>query len=59
MAEPRTILVHLNVEVPSDNAATVEELVAEIEGALAVGTDPDHAPILAASQTVVAMAEEI
>jgi hypothetical protein len=59
LEQPRTILVHLNVEVPADAPCSAEDIAAEIKGALEVGTDADMTPALAIATTVVALAEEI
>jgi len=56
---PRTMLVHLNIEVPADAPCTVDDVVREINGALAVGIDPDQTPALTVATIVVPLAEEI
>lgn len=38
----RTVLVHLNLQVPAENTSSVEQLQQFIEGALEVGTDVDN-----------------
>ena len=58
---PRTILVHLNLQVPDtlqiDDLA--KHLADEVEGALSVGTDADQTPLLATALVSVALAEEV
>jgi hypothetical protein len=57
----RTVLVHLNVEVP-DSITTptlAQDVEAEVKAALEVATGEDHTPFLAESVVVVALAEEI
>lgn len=56
---PRTILAHLNIEVPDDSTATADDIAAEVAGALDVGTDPDHTPTLATAEVVITLVEEI
>jgi hypothetical protein len=36
---PRTVLMHLNVEVPDTDGRSVPELVAAVEAAIEVGSD--------------------
>lgn len=36
---PRTVLVHLNVEVPDGDERSVEEIESAVRGALEVGSD--------------------
>ena len=36
---PRTVLMHLNVEVPDDDGRSVPELIDALEGAIEVGSD--------------------
>jgi hypothetical protein len=55
----RTILVHLNCEVPADFAGTADELADEIAGAIQVGTDPGHTPLLCEAGVTIPMAEEV
>jgi hypothetical protein len=59
LEKPRTILVHLNVEVPGDAPCDVNDIVREINGALAVGIDAEETPSLTVAEIVVALAEEI
>ena len=60
---PRTILVHLNVEVPADSDVTVEAIEREVVDCLTIGTDHDHVdsptPALDGAEWCVALAEEI
>lgn len=54
---PRTILIHLNVEVPENDKRKVEEIVfSAISGALVVGSDDDSVRDLKFS---IPLAEEI
>jgi hypothetical protein len=58
---PRTILVHLNVELPDgpfDDLGS-DDIGEQVRAALEVGTDPDETPALAASTVVVAMTDEV
>lgn len=55
----REFLVHLNVQVPAETETSTEEIVAQVEGALAVGTDHEQTPALAVATVEVALAEEI
>jgi hypothetical protein len=58
--EPRTFLLHLNIEMPHDSTASVHDLEAEVLGALDVGTDADMTPYLAeAVEIVIPLAEEV
>lgn len=58
---PRTILVHLNLEVPDtlviDNLANL--LAEEILGALDVGMNAEDTPLLATAIVAAPLAEEI
>lgn len=56
---PRTVLVHLNCEVPEDFTGTADELADEIAGAIQVGTDADHTPLLCEAGVTIPMAEEV
>jgi len=56
---PRTVLVHLNVELPDDDGATVPDLVQEITDALSIAVEGDNAPVLNASTVVIPLAEEV
>ncbi len=60
---PRTILVHLNVDVPEDavddEADIADDVRRELESALEVGGKSEHTPILQASNVVIADAEEV
>jgi len=38
---PRTVLMHLNVEVPDDDDRSVPDLVRAVEGAIEVGSDDE------------------
>jgi hypothetical protein len=59
----RTILIHLNVEVPEaevfDVVALAKNIAEEVEGALAVGTSVDHTPLLALGTAAITLAEEV
>lgn len=60
----RTILIHLNVEVPASitTPTLTEDLADEIHAALDVGTDEDYwpfLPFLAESTVTVALAEQV
>lgn len=59
----RFVLAHVNVEVPDDVAETAEALAVALEreiiGAIHVGTDPDHTPILSQSEVEIPLIEEI
>ena len=52
---PRTILVHLNVEVPDEDRRPVPEIVASVLAALEVGSDDESVRDL---KIVVPLAEE-
>lgn len=56
---PRTILVHLNVEVADDAPCTASDVADEVRGALDVGTDPDQTPALATYGAAITLAEEV
>jgi hypothetical protein len=58
---PRTILVHLNVQIDDDDPSDTESVVSEIKGALDVGIDQEMTPTLWDRETdiTVALAEEI
>ena len=43
---PRTILVHLNIELPDSNTDTAVEIEREVQAALEVGMDPEGTPSL-------------
>lgn len=56
----RTFLVHLNVPLPTDAPPAEDRefatrLLDEVQGALAVGTDEAHTPLLAACGEIVAV----
>ena len=53
---PRTILVHLNVEVPEGDERTVEEIEESILAAIIVGSDDDSVRDLIIT---IPLAEEI
>jgi hypothetical protein len=55
----RTILVHLNVEMPDDVDGDAVTVAAEVMGALDVGTDAEQTPALYESTVVVSMVEEV
>lgn len=55
----RTILVHINAEVPEDFAGTADQLADEIIGAIEVGKDPENTPLLCEAAVVVPLAEEV
>lgn len=56
----RTILVHLNIEVPAGDERTVEEIAAAVEEAVAIGpSDVPEAESTDGLTIVVALAEEI
>ncbi len=57
--EPRTILVHLNVELPHDAPCSAEDVAREVEAALEVGTDPEHTPALAIASVCVPLVDEV
>lgn len=57
--EPRTILVHLNVELPADAPCSPEDVAREVEAALEVGTDPEHTPALAIASVCVPLVDEV
>lgn len=52
----RTVLVHLNVELPDDDERTAEQVTRAIEGAIEVGSDD---PALDGLTVVVALSEEV
>lgn len=52
----RTILIHLNVEVPDGDERSVETIEAAVRGALEVGDDDDSVGGLTIT---VALAEEV
>jgi hypothetical protein len=57
---PRNILVHLNVEIDDNDPSDSDDVVAEIKGALAVGTDAEMTPTLWSRETSITYnAEEI
>jgi len=62
---PRTVLVHLNVEVPAADfagcgpEALMRALEIEVRDALEVGTDAEQTPVLSASAVVVALVDEV
>lgn len=56
---PRTVLVHLNVELPDDDGATVTDLCEEITAALNIATEGEHAPILNVADWSIPLAEEV
>lgn len=56
MEEPRTVLVHLNVQVPRSDTRPEREIIEAIEGALSVGWDDDSVRNL---NIYVALAEQI
>ena len=55
----RTVLVHLNIELPDTAPATADDVADEVRGALEVAAEGDHVPALTASVWDVALAEEI
>jgi hypothetical protein len=56
---PRTVLVHLNIEVPDAYGdLDADVIAAEVLGALEVGTDEEQTPALFVADVVVALAEE-
>jgi hypothetical protein len=57
----RTVLVHLNVELPDDALGfrLSDDVATEIRGALEVGIDPENTPLLALNGFDVALAEEV
>lgn len=52
----RTILIHLNVEVPDEDTRDYKDIVSDVEGAIEVGSDPEHVGHMTVD---VALAEEI
>lgn len=57
----RTVLVHLNVEVPATitTETLADDVAAEVKALLDTFVDDDHTPFIAESTVVVALAEEI
>jgi hypothetical protein len=57
----RTILVHLNIEVPETitTPTLTEDICDELRSVLAVGVTEDDSPFLAESMIAVALAEEV
>lgn len=56
IAAPRTVLVHLNISVPTDDDRDAENIAKAIEGALEVGSDD---PTVSGLAITVALAEVI
>lgn len=55
----RTILIHINAEVPEDFEGTADQLADEVIGALQVGTDPENTPLLCEAGVTIPLAEEV
>lgn len=55
----RTVLVHLNVELPASQPWTAEDIAAEVQAALEVAAEGEHAPALEVSSWTIPLAEEV
>lgn len=61
MTRTRTILCHINVELPEDSRLTSADVEREVTGLLEIaGDDPENCPTIAtAKSVVVALTEEV
>jgi hypothetical protein len=59
IAVPRTILVHLNVELPPDAPFATEDVVRDLTGCIEVGQGTGNTPALDAGKWTIALAEEV
>jgi hypothetical protein len=57
---PRTILAHVNVELPDGSPWTAIDVEQELFNILQIaGDDPDNCPALATGTVVIALTEEV
>ena len=55
----RTILLHVNAEVPEDFRGTPDELAFELTNLVSACADPEYTPLLCEAGICVPLAEEV